>query len=368
MKVGELFLIPTPDPTMSFAQRYDNVFEMVEFGDGHGFDSVWFTEHHFSDYGYSPNPLMLLQKAAEVAPHLRLGTAILVLPLWHPIRLAEDIATLDVLSGGRVDLGIGRGYQPYEFNSLGVDLSLNRDMFNESLKIITESLATDDYSYDGRYWQVPETTVFPKPIQQPHPPIWMAATSPPSIRSAVENGYHLCTGTGGLVDELKMRNAFIDVCAERAGVDMHGIERAANRFVFCSENPADISEAIDEAMWQIRVSRVLSSGGSPHAGRNDAPTYEGEPDKDAWQERMIIGDPDECLRRINELAEAGITYIFGLFQFGGLKQRLAMDSIRLFDEHVRPKLSSIEAAHVTGSDLTKQARAFTEGGPGYVGV
>jgi alkanesulfonate monooxygenase SsuD/methylene tetrahydromethanopterin reductase-like flavin-dependent oxidoreductase (luciferase family) len=311
---------------------------------------------------------MFLSKVADVAPDLRLGTAILVLPLWHPLRMAEDVATLDVLSGGRVDVGVGRGYQPYEFNSLGVDLAKNRDMFNECLNIAIDAWTKDDFEYEGRFWNVPRTTVFPKPIQKPYPPIWMAATTPPSIRAAVEAGYHLCTGTGGLFEELQMRNAYIDSVLEDLGKDSDGVERAANRFMFCSTNKSDIEQAIDESRWQIRTSRVLSSGGVPVGGRNHPDTYPGEADRETWQKRMIIGDPDECIRRIEELAKAGITYIFGLFEFGGLEHNKAMDSLKLFSKEVMPAMPEIRAAHTEGEEREAIKDAFLQGGPQYVGV
>jgi alkanesulfonate monooxygenase SsuD/methylene tetrahydromethanopterin reductase-like flavin-dependent oxidoreductase (luciferase family) len=368
MKIGELFLIPTPDASISFADRYRHVLEMAEYGNDKGFEAVWITEHHFSDYGYSPNPLMLLGEVGRVAPDLRLGTAILVLPLWHPVRLAEDVATLDVLSGGRVDVGIGRGYQPYEFGALGVDLSKNRDQFNEALNIAIDAWTKDDFEYDGRFWNVPRTTVFPKPVQQPHPPIWMAATTPPSIRAAVERGYHLCTGTGAVFEELQMRNAYIDSVLADMGRPPEGIERAANRFVFCSTSQDEIDDAIHQSRWQIRVSRVLTGGGVPIGGRNEAPPYPGEPDIETWQRRMIIGDPDECVRRIQNLADAGITYIFGLFEFGGLDHDVAMRSIKLFSDHVMPAIRDIKPVRAEGEERDAIKDAFLRAGPGYQGV
>lgn len=355
MKIGQLFLIPTPDPAVPFAARYNDVYRMVEYGNDKGFEAVWFTEHHFSDYGYSPNPLMLLAKAAEIAPNLRLGTAILVLPLWHPLRLAEDVATLDVLSGGRVDVGIGRGYQPYEFESLGVDLKKNRDMFNEALEIMLAAWTQEEVEYKGRFWQVPRTTVFPKPLQEPTPPIWMAATSPPSIRAAIERGYHLCTGTGGVPEELEQRSRYIHSVFAEAGRSPDGTEIAANRFIFCSTSQSDIDDAIEQTRWQIRTSRALSAGGVPTRGRNHPGPYPGEPDHDLWQQRLIFGNPDECIRRIERLAEAGITYIFGLFEFGGLAHAKAMASLKLFCQEVMPALPNIEPRRPASTDASAAA-------------
>jgi alkanesulfonate monooxygenase SsuD/methylene tetrahydromethanopterin reductase-like flavin-dependent oxidoreductase (luciferase family) len=367
MKIGQFLLVSTPDPEDSFVKRYDETFELIDLVNGTAFRSLWFAEHHFSNYGYSPNPLILMAKAAEVAPQARLGTAIAVLPLWHPIRLAEDIATVDVLSGGRVELGVGRGYLPFEFEGLGVDVAKNREMFDEALSILLAALSQDDFEYSGAFWDIPRLTVYPKPIQQPRPPIWMAATSPASIRSAVASGYHLATGTGALPDELKQRSAYIDACARQSGRSAEALESAVNRFVFCSENPDACRIAIEEAQRQVRISQALSSGGYPVQGRIEGRKQDGELPPELWQERMIIGDPEQCLRRIRDLAGAGLSYIFGLFHFGGLPHQMAVESLRLFISDVLPKLESIETVHITGEDLLQEAEAFVEGGPGYIG-
>lgn len=370
MKISELCLIPLPDATMPAATRYNQIWEMAEYGNGRGYEAIWITEHHFSNYGLSGNPLMLLSKAAEIAPDMRLGTGVLVLPLWHPLRVAEDVAILDVLSGGRVDVGIGRGYQPFEFESLGVDIGRNRDMFNECLNIVLDAWTKDDIEYEGRFWKIPPTTVLPKPAQQPHPPLWMAATTPPSIRAAVERGYHLMTGTGAVLEELEQRNAYIDSVLEGLGRSSDGIERAVNRFIVCTTNESDIDAAIEAARWQIRASRSLTGGARAVRGVNvnAAHGYQGEPDRDTWRRRMIAGNPDECLAQMRQLAEAGITYTFGVFDPGGLDQEITMRSLKLFTEEVVPALPSIKAVHADTEQREARMNSFLTDGPKYTGV
>lgn len=368
VKIAPLFLVPTPDVSRSFVDRYAEIFRMVEFCSGKGFEGVWFTEHHFSDYGYSPNPLMLMAEAAHRAPDLRVGAAVLVLPLWHPVRMAEDVATLDVLTGGRVDIGIGRGYQPCEFDVFGADLSDNRSMFAESLAIARKAWSEDDWSFEGRHWQIPTTTVFPRPVQAPHPPMWMAATTPPSIRGAIENGYHLCTGTGALLDELEQRNAFIDSVFDELGRDPNGIERSVNKFILCTTDPYEKQQAIEQSRWQIRVSRDLSSGAHVPGGRNNAPPFAGEPDDELWQQRLIVGTPDECLERIQQHANVGITYINALFDFGGLDHDIAMRSLKLFTQEVMPHMPTIHPQHSNTTTRNDTATAFINRGDRYTGI
>ena len=121
MKFGAFLLLHSPDKKSS-AEVYANAIAQAELADALGFDAVWLAEHHFSSYGYSPNPLYLAVKIAERTKKVRIGTAVVVLPLHHPLRLAEDIAMVDQLTGGRLEVGFGRGYQDYEFQRLGVPL------------------------------------------------------------------------------------------------------------------------------------------------------------------------------------------------------------------------------------------------------
>lgn len=370
MKIGLNFLIQTPDRSKPFAERFREVFRMIEYANDKGYVSTWFTEHHFSDYGLTPNPLLLLVKAAEIAPDLRIGSAVLVLPLWHPLRVAEDVALLDTITNGRFEFGVGRGYQPYEFERLGVDLRKNREMFSEALEIILGALTTPDFEYEGRFWKVPTTTVMPGVVQKPHPPIWMAATSPPTIRLAVQRGFHLMTGTGSTVEELGQRNQYIDYLFQELGRSPVGIERQVTRFVFCSTKQSDIEDAIDETIWQIRTATALNRADYLiKAGRNQlvAPPYAGEPPREAWQQRLIFGDPDECVRRLQALANAGITYVFALFDFGGLDYKRAFDSMKLFTKEVMPAVQEMKpgpnvrpsSVSVAQDYVTRSAERYT---------
>jgi alkanesulfonate monooxygenase SsuD/methylene tetrahydromethanopterin reductase-like flavin-dependent oxidoreductase (luciferase family) len=371
MKIALDCNIPTLSTASSLPERYEQIFETMEYVNDKGFAATWITEHHFTDYAYTPNPLMLLTEAAHRAPDLRLGTSVLVLPLWHPLRLAEDVALLDVISHGRVEFGIGRGYSPHQFGAFGADLGKNRDQFNECLNIVLQAWTEDDFEYEGRFWNVPTVSVYPKPVQQPHPPVWMAATTPPSIRNAIERGFHLCTGSGAVVEELQQRTAFIDSVLASMGRPLNSVENCTNRFVFCSTSQDEIDMAIEQSRWQIRVSRATTYGeggawiypprGLVTEGLRDAPSFGGEPTAEVWQRRMIIGDPDECIRRIKQLGDAGITYIFGMFSMGMMPHDVALNSVKLFSKEVMPALREIEAVHASADERDVIKDAYIEG-------
>jgi len=178
MKFGLHYQLPCHD-SQSSVQRYRDTIEQAVHAEALGFESVWPVEQHFyPDLSILPAPLLLLAAIGERTRTLRLGIAIVLLPLWHPIRVAEEIASLDVLSNGRVEFGIGRGSLPEHFSGFGISQSENRDRFLEGLDIIRQAWTTERFSYRGRFFNVGEVAVVPKPVQRPYPPTRVAANSP----------------------------------------------------------------------------------------------------------------------------------------------------------------------------------------------
>src|SRR5205809_2633685 len=170
LNFGTFLLMQSPSGESS-TDMYARAVELAQASEELGFRNMWLAEHHFSTYGYLSRPLMLALHLAEKTRRIRVGTAVIVLPLHHPLIVAEEIATVDLLSGGRLDIGLGRGYQRYEFERVGVELEESRQRWEEEVDIILLALAGKPFSYEGRYYQIPETSVFPLPIQKPHPPI-----------------------------------------------------------------------------------------------------------------------------------------------------------------------------------------------------
>jgi alkanesulfonate monooxygenase SsuD/methylene tetrahydromethanopterin reductase-like flavin-dependent oxidoreductase (luciferase family) len=178
MKFGLHYQLPCHD-SQSPVQRYRDTLEQAAHAEALGFESVWPVEQHFDpDLSILPAPLLLLAALSQRTRTLRLGIAIVLLPLSHPVRVAEEVATLDVLSNGRVEFGIGRGSLPEHFVGFGIAQSESRDRFIEGLEIIRQAWTAERFSYRGRYFQIGEVSVVPKPVQQPFPPIRVAANSP----------------------------------------------------------------------------------------------------------------------------------------------------------------------------------------------
>ena len=189
MKFGLHYQLPCASPQSS-VQRYRDTLAQATYAEALGFESVWPVEQHFNaDLSILPAPLLLLAALAERTRTLRLGIAIVLLPLSHPLRVAEEIATLDVLSNGRVEFGIGRGSIPSHFTGFGVPQAESRERFLEGLEVITQAWTRERFSFQGRFFNVDNLSVVPKPVQQPHPPIRVASNSVDTFELIGQLGY-----------------------------------------------------------------------------------------------------------------------------------------------------------------------------------
>lgn len=340
------------------AQIFNETLTEVEYAEELGFDAVWLPEHHFSVYGTLGNPFVLAAAIAQRTKRMQIGTAVMVLPLQHPLRIAEDGALVDVLSNGRLLMGVGRGYQNPEFDTLGVPQADSRAMFDESLDIIVKAWTEDSFSHQGRFWRMENTTVYPKPIQKPHPPIYWAAASPETYALAARKGYSLLRSpnfsTMGTVE-----NTFRDYLSQlrESGFNPDQMEHptAIKLYVAPTDEEAK-RDGIPHAMWFFRTLASLVPGA---AGRPTRPGYEqyaNIPDtlakmteEDLWEWGVCYGSPERVTERLRLFIErTGTNHILAHMKIGGLDHAKMMRSMELFAKHVMPALKK-EAAPVTGS-------------------
>ena len=191
MRIGMFYQIQIPKPwtAESETQRYWEMIEQVEYAEEMGFESVWFVEHHFrAEWSHSSAPDMTLAALSQRTSRMRLGIAVVLPPLHHPLDTAVRLATVDILSRGRVDLGMGRSGYPYQMVPFGTDLADASGIVEETLEIIPRAWTEDTVSYQGRYFQIPPRQVIPKPVQRPHPPLWQACTQEETFRKAGQQG------------------------------------------------------------------------------------------------------------------------------------------------------------------------------------
>ncbi len=253
---GTFLLMQSPSARSS-KEIYARGVEMALAAETLGFNNVWLAEHHFSTYGYLSRPAQLATYIAAKTTRIRVGTAVIVVPLHHPLVIAEEIATLDLLSGGRLDVGLGRGYQPYEFERFGLELESGRARWEESIDILLKAFEGQPFSYDGKLFKIPETTVFPQPLQQPRPPIWITAQSPESVEAAVRRGFNVLTGGFGVPIErmAEFRRLFDRLVGEFK--PPHPLRVGVQRAVYVAESQADARAAAEEARWNMRVTLSL---------------------------------------------------------------------------------------------------------------
>src|SRR6266487_1166183 len=332
IKFGTFLLMQSPSARSS-QEIYSRAIDIAQAAETLSFRNVWLAEHHFSTYGYLSRPAQLATFIAAKTTRLRVGTAVIVVPLHHPLVIAEEIATLDQLAGGRVDIGLGRGYQHYEFERLGLELDSARSRWEESVDVILKAFRGEPFSYEGKFFKIPATSIFPPPLQKPHPPIWVTAQSPESIEATVRRGFNVLTGGFGVPIErmAEFRRLLDRLVAEvnPACTPEVGVQRA----VYVTDNFVDARDAAEHARWNMRVTLSLRNHyervDSGHAIAVPMPS---EPSTDELLERfVVIGTPETVIRQIGRIKEfVGISHFNCSFWFGDLDQARVQKSMELF--------------------------------------
>jgi len=317
-----------------------------------GYDGVWLAEHHFSRYGIGPAIHLTAAHLAARTSRIRIGTAVTILPFMHPIRVAEEIAMLDHLSGGRIDWGTGRGYQLHEFEGFGADIEKSHLVFREQLEIIRRAWTGERFSFEGDFFRFPELQVLPTPVQDPHPPIWVAALSPSTLEWAADQGYPILTDQFSPASRIEeMRPVYFERAA-RAGVDVDTVELPTLRQVYVGETMAKArEEAAPGLLWYYRaLARVGSPGGVDGNLPANYSFYRmfGEdgfdPDRDPdgflaflFENCTVIGDAAYCREKVAELRErCRVNHLIAWQNFGGLPYEATAALQKRFIEEVAP--------------------------------
>ncbi|MGI9657355.1 MAG: LLM class flavin-dependent oxidoreductase [Gaiellaceae bacterium] len=349
MKFG---LIMVPQVRKGEPEPFHELMQQIEFAEELGYDSVWLTEHHFSEYGRSAVPALAGAAAARTS-RIRISTAIVVLPFHHPIRVAEDWATLDHLSNGRVDVGIGRGSQPAEFAGFDVSMDEARERYQESLNIIKKAWTEETFSYDGEFWKIPEVEVLPKPVQKPHPPLWCAAVSPYTVKMTVDNGINGLIGPYLTPFEVLKRDYFDVWHAATAEAGRTDLQMCHNEFVYVGESDAEVKRDVEEyVMWYLRKAAKIWGHRDPKKAATQYANYtdileffEQVQFDEVYRDLAILGTPDTVTEKLRWLRDEGnADYIMNFMWFGGISHEKAMRNMELFAREVMPRLAADRAA------------------------
>jgi len=295
-----------------------------------GFRSSFLVEHHFTGWNQVSATLMLQTALAMRTTTLRLGTAVLVLPWHNPVLLAEQAATLDLISGGRLDFGVGKGYRHSEFKGFGIAPEEAEPRFEEALEVILRAWTTRTrFSHHGRYWQFDDIVVEPPTAQRPHPPIWVAAASPPSIRRAATRGFNLILDQYAGPDAIGERIALYRREREAMGFTFDPSQVAVARQLYVASDEADKQAALarlaDYTKRTVAVSRAPDQKAGSHvlAYANSA---------GGTERNALYGTPDEICRMLEAVNQAGAEYLL-LTIMGGMKQ------LRTFARDIMPAFS-----------------------------
>ena len=360
MQFGLFYEWPNPD-LRNWKTLYGEGVEEIQYSEEMGFDYCLIAEHHFSNYGNSPAPLLQALHIGQQTNRLKIATGILVLPIWQPLRLAEEVAVLDNLIDGRFICGVGRGYQPHEFGRFGVTVAESRQRFSESLEVMIKAWTQDEsFTYDGEYIKIPnEVTVWPKPQQKPHPPLWLAGTSVDSMQLAAK--WDMMPLTTGLLGGDGMRAHLASLIHARMdlGKSIHGIDLGMQAITHVAETDEQARKQIEYARWQNRAGRALGRLAVTN-GRVDVTPYEGEPDDDRFMDRLYFGSPETVIEKFRRAAELGVTHVSCWSMFGGIEHEKIMRSIRLMGEQVIPALKDVHPPAGLADELAKTPRVTTE--------
>jgi alkanesulfonate monooxygenase SsuD/methylene tetrahydromethanopterin reductase-like flavin-dependent oxidoreductase (luciferase family) len=339
MKFGLHYQLPCHD-SQSPVQRYRDTLEQAAHAETLGFESLWPVEQHFDpDLSILPAPLLLLAALAERTTALRLGIAIILLPLSHPVRMAEEIATLDVISNGRVEFGIGRGSLPTHFTGFGISQSESRDRFLEGLEIIRLAWTEERMSYRGRFFQVADLAVVPKPVQQPHPPIRVAANTPETFELMGRMGISIFVAAQ--VNPFPRIREYLPIYRNSRAAGGHPDHGAEDVTVliptYVAESRAQVTQEIEPSIsrWlQIAAARRATRAGvGPPLDHFRHMTYE-----QACEMMAVFETPEACTERLQQLREEfNMGRLICWFNPGGLVPHVkVMRSMELFAAKVMP--------------------------------
>ncbi len=352
MRFG-IFALPTyfAESDGSLAEFYQHILGLLTEAEALGFDSAWVNEHHFHAYGgMIPSPPVLLAALARRTSRIRLGTSVALLPLHHPLEAAEAYAMVDQLSGGRLELGVGRGFMKYDYDTMQVPFEEGYARLHESLDVVLTAWQRQPFSHHGRFFHFDDVSVWPTPLQRPHPPVWGAATrTPETFRWVGNHGYGLLTVVYVFtLEKLAELIGHYREAAAASGFAPETLQIATHYQVYCSEDPVEARRVGAEAITRYVAQNNLARSQGTVA--YDL-TAEGI-DIDALiaGARVCVGTPDECAAVLEQATAAlGLTSVDCTFSFGGLDHAKARRSLELFAREVMPRFRAQPVAAPAGA-------------------
>ena len=328
MKVGVLQFFSWPERRVDLATVYNRALERIEIMDRSGYDAVWLAEHHFSSFSVCPSVHMMGTLAAARTRRLRIGTGVSLAAFYHPLRLAEEVALLDVLSGGRVNWGAGRGFSRGEFTAFGVSPEESTARFRETVEIVLRAWSEERLNYAGEYFRFEDVEVLPKPAQVPMP-VWMAASSKPAIHWAAGRGFSILMDPHSSFAELADKRRYYEEGLAAGGFPAAGRDIPMARFVALAETDAKAETVARRGAGWLTASYA---GPGHNAVVQETRDYGGGDPVDRYVDQVILhGTPGRVIDQILALREeAGLNYL--------LCAPLSHESFVMLTDQVLPRL------------------------------
>ena len=361
MKFGLFTIVPWHEDWTQ-ERSLNEALEQIELADKLGLDEVWIGEHRFSRHGLVSGIWSFLGQVAARTKRIRIGTAVVVLPLHNPILVAEEAAMVDILSGGRLNFGIGAGYQRQEFDGVGVDIDESRERFSEAVDVIIKAWTEERLTYHGKYTNVDDLWVLPKPLQKPYPPLFQAvSTSPASVEFAASRKIQVIAG--GPTDIMGQAPQVIKLWREKMEQFGHAHDHLDPPMAKAIYVAPTMEEAENDPIGlEDFSSRILQSVGNTGAPIGMPMDKDGNIAKgyEHWANRQkdrdqrddpghaglppLRGTPEVVVERLKETQAAGINHVFGTFGFPGLPHEKVMRSIELFATQVMPHFTEVKVS------------------------
>lgn len=341
-------------PGVSPQQCFQEALAEAELAEALGFDSVWFTEHHFAVHGLCSGITPLLAAVAQRTKRIRLGAAVHVLPFWNPVRLAEDLAVVDILSNGRLEFGVGTGYRLEEFRGFGVSPEQAKLMGRECLDAVLALWSGKPVTFEGQTVKLKNVAACPPPLQQPHPPVWHAGNSPASLEFIAERRYNwMAAATFGPFSAIAEHRRYLDGALARRGVPQSEIRVYAHVPTYISNGGyEEIRREMEQGVqWFFNKARWFS-GGESHAGGTiyDAGRPAAAPGADYidfptfFDNNCFYGDADVCTAKIERFCrQVRPTDLICLFKLGQPHGKVTK-AMEQFARDVMPRIRGFDFA------------------------
>lgn len=342
MKFSKFIALTCPDGKHQL-NKYDESLEQIKLADEMGFHGIWLSENHFSsklklpgfqgEIGITPSPLMFGLKITENTNQIRVGTAVRNIVFNHPILAAEEAVLFDNLSGGRLDLGVGMGYRPWEFEGFGIDPKTARERFLESLEIVDRAMRGDTFSFKGKYFDLPEIQLAVKPCQSsPRPNIFMATGDMEQVKLAATKDISIMSFSTSTKEHLvKLYNTWCDI-AQPLGFNCDKNRFPTTRQIYIHKDPKKVQEYAERNL--------------PHykAALGD---FKECPPLEELKKLYIIGTPEECVEQLKHLRDDMLCpHVILWFNFGWLTHREVMEQMDLFAKEVMPHFQDTPQAKI----------------------